>query len=181
MEIARRIFWLFLLVVLIVLGCATVPRVTRSHPGDVVFINHNQGADAYCVLFRGGLPKSKLFAINPQTGGLMWSKQPLGRFELGSAFSREFPRIGRLNLRPEADYTLYVAWVRFGRALGEDVVTFRTYIDPCRDYRIGRLGGRICASTIVDLPRVNTRGPARFSFHKTLYIGDWIKALVGLP
>lgn len=175
-----KIIRLVLLMALMVSGCATIPRGSGPQPGDAVFINHNEGAYAHSVLFPDQLAKDRLFALDPKTGGLMWAEQPLGKFVVRPALSREFPRIGRLPLQPNADYTLYIAWARFGRMIGEDVVHFGTNIDPYWDCRVGRLGGRTCASVIVDLPGVNTSGPARFSFHKTINTGEWIKAFFGL-
>lgn len=165
---------------LMVSGCATIPMGSGPQPGDVVFINYNEGVYFKGVLFPGNLSKDNLFAINPATGGLMWAEQPLGKFKLGPAISREFPRSGRLSLRPNADYTLYVLWTRFdGYPLAEDVFSFQTHTDPCRDQRVGRLGDRTCASEIIDLPRVSVGSSSRFGFHKTLYVGDWIRALIG--
>ncbi|MBU1292428.1 hypothetical protein KKH07_03095 [Patescibacteria group bacterium] len=180
MKTIARMILVFLLGVLAVSGCATISQGNGPQPGDAVFFHHNEGVYSKDVLFPGNLSKDDLFAINSATGGLIWAEQPLGKFKLGPAISREFPRIGRLNLRPNTDYTLYILWTRFdGYPLGEDVLSFRTYVDPCRDVRVGRLGGRTCASVIVDLPRMRVGNSSRFGFHKTLYVGDWIRALVG--
>ncbi len=181
----RTILGLIVLLALTGYGCVGLLPSPRppSQPGTVKLINKNEGAYANSVLFRGGYSsKEALFAINPDNNRLMWSKQPLKEFEVGSARAGNFYTSKRLDLIPGATYTLYILWTRFdGRMLDESVIPFRVYIDPRRRCHEGALGIKTCASEIVYLPRVNTSKVKRFKLYKTLDIGDWIKALVGLP
>jgi len=176
----RTILGLIALLVLMGYGCASSPP---SYPGTVRLINKNEGAFANSVLFRGGYSsKEDLYAINPDGSGLMWAKQPLKEFEIGSAWASDFYASKRLDLIPNARYTLYVLWTRFdGRMLDESVISFRAYIDPRRCCHEDTLGIQTCASEIVYLPRVNTNRVKRFKLYKTFDLGDWIKALIGLP
>jgi len=178
----QRMIWLVLLIGLVTLvmnGCAHRPL---PRPGTVKLINKTEGAYGYGVLFRGHWSKDDLFALDPTTSDLMWAKQPLMKFRIQSALGRDFHRVLRLDLVPNARYTLYILWTRFyGRELGESVVHFRTYIDPRRRCVVDQLNRRTCASEFVYLPRVRTTTAGRFRIHKTIYAAQAIKDLFGLP
>lgn len=171
--------WLVLLIGLVMVGCAyRSPPI----PGTVKLINKTEGAYGYGVLFRGHWSKDDLFALDPVTGGLMWAISPALRFRIESAYTSEMWNMLRLDLTPNTRYTLYIFWTRFyGRELGESVVHFRTYIDPRRSCHIDQLGIRTCASEIVYLPWVRTSVAGQFRIHKTVYAGEAIKDLLGLP
>jgi len=172
--------WLVLLMGLVMMGCV---HMSPSVPGSVNLVNKNEGAYGYGILFQEYWPKNDLFALDPITGGLMWAKQPVLkgiRFE--SAHTRDFWKYLRLDLIPNTRYTLYIFWTRFyGRELGESIVHFRTYINPRRRCVVDRSNRRICASEFVYLPKVRTTTAGRFRIHRTFYVGQAIKDLVGLP
>jgi len=178
----QRMIWFILLVSVfsVIVGCAILPPPV---PGSVNLVNKNEGAYGYGVLSRGNYwSKDDLFAIDPATGGLMWAMSPVLKFRIESARTREIWNMLRLDLTPNTRYTLYIFWTRFyGRELGESVVHFRTYIDPRRRCHVDKLGIRTCASEIVYLPRVRTSTASRFKIHKTVYAGEAIKDLLGLP
>ncbi len=164
---------------LMMFGCATMPP---PRPGTVKIVNETEGAYGYCFLFRGDWSRDDLFALDSKTGGLMWAKRPLLKFQMKSALGRDFHRVQRIDLIPNTSYTLYIFWARFdGRELGESVVSFRTYINPRRRCHVDQLGRRICASEFVYLPHIDTSVTGPLRFHKTLRVGDWVKALFGMP
>jgi len=157
------------------------PVVPESEVGTMHLFNHSQRYYAHCVLFRDTIPEERLFMINPETNGLMWANMPLGKLKdpIRPAVSREDPRKVRLGLKPNANYTIYILWATFdGRVAGESVVHFKNGLSPRQECRTGRFT-RTCSSKIVDLPEISDV-PKKFGIRKTLYIGDWIAALVGL-
>lgn len=160
-----------------------VPKSVPRKPGKVNFYHWNQGVYGHAVLFKGYLNKREMFTINPETGSLMWANPIVDSFVFNPAKSRNWPRINYLHLVPNANYTLYIFWTRFnGREVkGKPIVHFRTGLYSGDDCRTSNLGRVTCASVIIDLPRVDGSAPGRFTFHKTLYVGDWMKALFGLP
>ena len=136
----QRMILLILLISLMTIGCV---HISPSIPGSVDLVNPNEGAYGYGTLFRGEWSKDDLLAIDPDTGGLMWAVQPLGKFRIESALSRDFHKRLRLDLTPNTRYTLYIYWTRFyGRELSESVVPFRTYIDPRRRCCVDKSGRR---------------------------------------
>ena len=74
-------------------------------------------------------------------------------------------------LRPNSRYTLYVRDLRVsGGFLGERVVRFSTSYNDSRDSRRTHFG-TIWADKIIDLPKVDTQGPARFGI--SIIIDPW--------
>jgi len=190
MKRMKRIAFLLVIGFLLLSGCGLArhsnfysSRSIPIKPGKVVLFHQNEGVYGNAVLFKDSLSEDKLFAVDPKTGNLMWANPIVDSFIIKPAMGRDWPRINYIYLIPEAKYTMYIFWTRFnGRELnGKNVIYFRTRINSKSKCRTDNLGKTICASVIVDLPRVNASAPGRFSFHKTLYVGDWIKALFGLP
>jgi len=159
------------------------PKFVPVKPGKVSFFHWNEGVYGHAVLFRDSLSEDDMFAVDPRTGSLIWANPVIDSFVIQPAKGRECPRINYLHLLPEAEYTMYVFWTRFnGRELdGENVVHFRTRLNSRSECRTSNLGKATCASVIVDFPQVNASAPGQFSYHKTLYVGDWVKALFDLP
>ena len=74
-------------------------------------------------------------------------------------------------LRPNSRYTLYVRDLRVsGGFLGEGVVKFETSYNGSRNSRRTHFG-TIWADKIIDLPKVDTQGPARFGI--SIIIDPW--------
>lgn len=159
------------------------PKFVPVKPGKVNFYHWNEGVYGHVVLFKDHISKDEMFIINPETGNLMWANPIVDSFIIKPAMGRDWPKINYIHLVPEAKYTMYIFWTRFnGRELnGKNVIHFRTRLNSKSKCRTDNLGGTTCASVIIDLPRVNASASGRFSFHKTLYVGDWVKALFGLP
>ena len=194
----KRIFLLFLAGV-ILMGCGTLPKrqmVVNIPPGGVaalntipspraglvILINRNEGAQANCFLYEGNRSRQEdIIGIGPD-GNPILNYNPLLKFAIGSAVTRDFWSYKALVLQPYTDYTLFIIWTRFtGQVLDFDKIRFKTSGDPFRKPYIDDLGRKIFADNIVRLPRVKTRGVSRLRINKTLYLGDWIKALFGMP
>ena len=157
------------------------PKFVLVKPGKVSTFHWNEGVYGRAVLFKDSLSENELFAIDPRTGSLMWANPIVDSFIIKPAMGRDWPKINYIHLVPEAEYTMYVFWTRFnGRELdGENIVHFRPRLNSRNECRTDQLGKTTCASVIIDLPRVDASAAGRFAFHKTLYVGDWIKALFG--
>lgn len=166
-------------------GCAVLStgRIPSPQAGLVLPINRNEGAYAHCRLVEGSWSQDDFFAIDSQTGQPKWAKPALMVFEISSAAGRDFYRTKPLLLKPtKADYTLFIIWTRFtGQVLGVDTVYFSTTGNPFNEYHTDPLGYKTYADRIIYLPSVDTSSVSRLRIHKTLYLGDWLKALIGLP
>ena len=191
----RKIFLLILMAILI--GCtsrrespkevipsggiAVLNHIPSPRAGLVIPINRNEGAWANCLLYEGDRRRENIIGIGSD-GNPILNDRPLVKFEIGSATARDFWSYKALVLRPYSRYTLFIIWTRLtGQVLDFDEVSFDTSGDPFRDYHKDGLGRKVFADKIVYLPQVDTRGVSRLRINKTLYLGDWIKALFGMP
>ncbi|MBU1137313.1 hypothetical protein KKD72_03040 [Patescibacteria group bacterium] len=162
-------------------GIAVLNSIPSPRAGLVLAVNQTEGAWARCSLYEGDRSWGDIIGIGSD-GNPILNDQPLAKFEVGSAATRDFWSYKTLVLQPYRRYTLFIIWTRFtGQVLGFDEIRFRTSGNPFQDSFTDGIGRKTFADKILYLPSVNTRGISRLRIDKTLYLGDWIKALFGLP
>ncbi|MFH0906843.1 MAG: hypothetical protein V1829_01160 [bacterium] len=169
-----------MLMVFIMIGCATSGHLSSIQAGKVLVVNRNEGAWANCFLFRGAWLQNDLITINYEDGSPKFTMLPLSSFEISSTYTRDINKVKMLLLSPNTSYTLFIIWTRFtGQVLDMDTVHFRTSDNPFRDNHIDPLGRKIYADRIVFLPKVNTSSATQIRIKKTIHLDDWFKALMG--
>lgn len=160
-------------------GVAVLNKIPAPRAGLVPVINPNEGADANCDLFPGHRTQEDIIGIG-RDGNPVLNEQPLVKFTVGSAQARDFWTYKALVLQPYSRYTLFVIWTRFtGQVLDFHTIQFDTSGSAFRSYHRDPLGRKVFADLMLYLPHVDTRGVSQLRIHKTLYLGDWIKALFG--
>jgi len=163
-------------------GCASIKSIPAPRAGLVLLVNKNEGAFAYCRLFQGHLSQDDIVIANQDTGGPEWGERSVAQFKVDSAYARDFWTTKSLILSPHWDYTLFIVWTRFtGQVLDIDTIHFNTSGNPFRSHHVDGLGRKTYADSIVYLPHIETSTVYRIRIHKTIYLGEWIKALIGLP
>lgn len=181
----RELFSVFVSVLfLLAAGCAGVSTSAPDcspRAGLTLIINKNQSAYAHCRLFEGSWSQEDLI-IAGEDGQPKWAKQEIMSFKICPSFSSDFLKTEVLHLAPRAEYTLFIIWTKFtGQILNMDAVRFSTSGNPFRESHTGMFGEKTYADKIVYLPYVNVNAVSQIKIHKTLYLADWLKALVGLP
>jgi len=162
-------------------GIAILNSIPSPRAGLALVINQTEGAWANCLLYEGNRRQEDIIGIGPD-GNPALNDKPLAKFEVGSAAARDFWSYKTLVLQPYRRYTLFIVWTRFtGQVLDFDELQFSTSGNPFGDYHTDGFGRKVFADRIIYLPSVDTHGASRFRFNKTLYLGDWIKGLFGLP
>ena len=163
-------------------GVAALSSIPSPRAGLTLVINRNERVSARCLLYEGKRSKRDIIGIGLD-GNPVLNDNPLLIFDVQNAVMKDFWSFKALILQPYSEYTLFVIWSKniTGSVVDFDKVRIRTSGNPFRRSHIDDLGRKVFADNIVRLPRVRVRGMSRLRINKTLYLGDWIKGLIGLP